>query len=56
MATLRLIANLWTVLGHPAAAAEWGLDRKLEAIGGRDLRAFAGREAMSCGTFCGVRG
>jgi hypothetical protein len=29
---LRHIANLWTLMGHPSAAAEWSLDTKLDAI------------------------
>ena len=32
MATLRHIANLWTLMGHPSVNAEWHLDRKLAAI------------------------
>ena len=30
--TLRHIANLWTLLGHPAKSGEWTLDQKLAAI------------------------
>lgn len=29
---LRHIANLWTLMGHPAAGCEWSLDEKLSAI------------------------
>ena len=29
---LRHIANLWTLMGHPSAAAEWSLEAKLDAI------------------------
>lgn len=31
---LRHIANLWTLMGHPAKAREWSLDKKLLAIKG----------------------
>jgi hypothetical protein len=30
--TLRHIANLWTLMGHPSREAEWPLDKKLDAI------------------------
>ena len=26
------IANLWTLVGHPSAEAEWSLERKFQAI------------------------
>jgi hypothetical protein len=29
---LRHIANLWTLMGHPAPAREWSLDKKLRAM------------------------
>lgn len=29
---MKIIANLWTLMGHPHPAAEWTLDRKLDAI------------------------
>ena len=29
---LRLVANLWTVMGHPTKAREWSLDKKLRAF------------------------
>jgi hypothetical protein len=29
---LRHIANLWTLMGHPAKSREWSLDKKLRAI------------------------
>jgi hypothetical protein len=32
MPTLRHIANLWTLMGHPTPASEWTLDEKLDAI------------------------
>jgi hypothetical protein len=30
--TLRHIANLWTLMGHPSREAEWSLETKLQAI------------------------
>jgi hypothetical protein len=30
--TLRHIANLWTLMGHPTRESEWTLDQKLDAI------------------------
>ena len=50
--TLRHIANLWTLMGHPSPAREWSLDQKLHAIkaAGFDGVCWAGSRELHEGT------
>lgn len=54
--TLRHVANLWTLMGHPSRKAEWSLDEKLDAIRDADFDGICWAPSVELHEGCERRG